>query len=99
MRTLLPLFALLLPVTEARAGAGLLERMASYQQPNIHVGQLAIHPYYKLAEAGYAVEFASPEGGSAPVDPASRDLSDEANRRFLADPMDCAGLAQGAGPP
>lgn len=45
----------------------------------------ATHPYYKLSAAGYQVEFASPQGGKAPMDPGSRDLSDPENARFLAD--------------
>ena len=45
----------------------------------------ASHPYYKLTSAGYAVDFASPKGGKAPMDPASRDLSDSENVRSLGD--------------
>ena len=46
----------------------------------------AVHPYYKFVEAGYSVDFVSPEGGPVPVDPASRDLADAENKRFLSDP-------------
>ncbi len=46
----------------------------------------ATHPYYKLVAAGYEVDFASPEGGKAPMDPASRDINDAENERFLGDP-------------
>ncbi|BGP36449.1 hypothetical protein JCM10450v2_000349 [Rhodotorula kratochvilovae] len=31
----------------------------------------AAHPYYKVTAAGYKVEFASPKGGKAPLDPSS----------------------------
>jgi putative intracellular protease/amidase len=41
------------------------------------------HVYYPLLEAGYAVEFASPKGGAAPLDESSRKLDAEDNRRFV----------------
>ena len=40
------------------------------------------HPYRVLAEAGYQIDFVSPKGGKAPVDPDSLDLSDGANAEF-----------------
>jgi putative intracellular protease/amidase len=40
------------------------------------------HPWHVFTEAGYTVEFASPEGGFAPMDPKSFDLEDETNRTF-----------------
>lgn len=43
------------------------------------------HPYYVLIDAGYAVDIASIDGGMAPIDPASMDLSDKENKRFLED--------------
>lgn len=43
----------------------------------------AAHPYRVLREAGYEIDFVSPEGGPVPVDPESRDLEDEANASFL----------------
>lgn len=46
----------------------------------------ASHPYYALAEAGVEVDFVSPEGGRAPMDGSSRDLSDSLNAKFLQDP-------------
>ncbi|WP_413581770.1 type 1 glutamine amidotransferase domain-containing protein [Bdellovibrio sp. HCB288] len=43
------------------------------------------HVYYPLIKAGYKVDFASPKGGAAPMDPGSRDPKDEDNKRFLED--------------
>lgn len=44
------------------------------------------HVYYPLVEAGFSVDFASPLGGAAPMDPGSRKPEDPDNARFLADP-------------
>jgi putative intracellular protease/amidase len=46
------------------------------------------HPYYALREGGYAVDFASTRGGSAPVDPASLTAyldKDEESTKFWHD--------------
>ncbi|QDK38609.1 type 1 glutamine amidotransferase domain-containing protein [Bdellovibrio sp. NC01] len=43
------------------------------------------HVYYPLVNAGYTVDFASPKGGAAPMDPGSKDTKDEENEKFLAD--------------
>jgi putative intracellular protease/amidase len=40
------------------------------------------HPYYKFKKAGLHVDFASPKGGVAPMDPKSLDLKDPENRKF-----------------
>lgn len=40
------------------------------------------HPWQVFREAGYAVDFASPEGGYAPMDPKSFNLDDPTNRAF-----------------
>lgn len=40
------------------------------------------HPWAEFIDAGFEVEFASPAGGHAPIDPRSFDLSDEDNRRL-----------------
>lgn len=40
------------------------------------------HPYHVLTEEGFQIDFASPQGGSAPLDPSSKDLDDEQNRTF-----------------
>ena len=44
------------------------------------------HPYRILVDAGFAVDFVSPKGGKAPVDPDSLDLKDGANAAFWNDP-------------
>lgn len=40
------------------------------------------HPWQVITEAGYVVDFASPRGGAAPMDPTSMDLSDPINASF-----------------
>lgn len=40
------------------------------------------HPWHVFTQAGYDVEFASPLGGLAPMDPKSFDLSDPINKEF-----------------
>ncbi|GAA5892146.1 hypothetical protein JCM6882_005708 [Rhodosporidiobolus microsporus] len=47
----------------------------------------AAHPYYVVKDAGYEVDFASPKGGKAPLDPSSVDgfKDDEGCRKFLSD--------------
>lgn len=45
----------------------------------------ASHIYYPLIEAGYEVDFASPGGGAAPIDPSSREEKDSFNAKFLSD--------------
>jgi putative intracellular protease/amidase len=44
------------------------------------------HPYRVLAGAKYEVDFVSPKGGKAPVDPDSLDLEDGANAEFWNNP-------------
>jgi len=41
------------------------------------------HPYHVFTQAGYAVDFVSPEGGAAPVDPKSINRDDPVNAWFL----------------
>lgn len=43
------------------------------------------HIYYPLINSGYQVDFASPLGGAAPMDPSSKDDEDLFNKKFLAD--------------
>jgi putative intracellular protease/amidase len=43
------------------------------------------HPYRLLAGAGYAIDFVSPKGGHAPVDPDSLDFTDQVNASFWND--------------
>jgi putative intracellular protease/amidase len=43
------------------------------------------HPHGVLEDAGYAVDFVSPKGGKAPVDPDGFDLKDPVNAAFWHD--------------
>ena len=43
------------------------------------------HAWVRFQDAGIAVEFASPQGGFAPMDPRSFNLADPDNRRFWED--------------
>ncbi len=43
------------------------------------------HPYFKFAEAGFAIDFASPKGKAAPMDETSRTPGDPVNKKFLDD--------------
>ncbi|GIX21260.1 MAG: dihydroxyacetone kinase [Gammaproteobacteria bacterium] len=42
------------------------------------------HPFQVLEAAGFEIDFASPKGGRAPMDPKSHDLSDPVNEAFWA---------------
>lgn len=50
------------------------------------------HPFVKLKAAGYAVDFMSPKGGKAPVDPTSVDRKDADNVALLDDAESMARL-------
>lgn len=52
------------------------------------------HVYYPLVQAGFAIDFASPRGGAAPLDESSRKLEDPENARFLGDPALVARLRE-----
>lgn len=43
------------------------------------------HPLFELIDAKVKFDIASPKGGKAPMDPKSRDLTDEANKKFVED--------------
>jgi putative intracellular protease/amidase len=43
------------------------------------------HPHKVFLDAGYAVDFASPQGGKVPID--GFDLSDETNKQFMENPI------------
>ncbi|MDH7514788.1 MAG: type 1 glutamine amidotransferase domain-containing protein [Bacteroidota bacterium] len=47
----------------------------------------AIHPYYIFLQAGFTVEFASPEGGRPPLEPGSIDSTDAWTRFFFTDTL------------
>lgn len=50
-------------------------------QTGYYLSEVA-HPWHVFTEAGYAVDFASPLGGYAPMDPKSFDLEDPVNKKF-----------------
>jgi putative intracellular protease/amidase len=43
------------------------------------------HVYYPLTKAGFSVDFASPNGGKAPLDEESLKLDDSDNKKFIED--------------
>lgn len=43
----------------------------------------AAHPYAVFMQAGYQVDFVSPTGELAPIDPKSHDMSDPLNQQFM----------------
>ena len=43
------------------------------------------YPYKAITEAGYSIDFVSPKGGPAPMDPNSNDMDDEVNKAFTDD--------------
>jgi putative intracellular protease/amidase len=50
------------------------------------------HVYAPLIEAGIQVDFASPLGGAAPMDPSSYKVEDKINKKFIDDPNGLARL-------
>jgi putative intracellular protease/amidase len=58
------------------------EAMGNTEQATGYFLSEVAHPWHVFTEAGYAVEFASPLGGFAPMDPKSFDLDDPINRKF-----------------
>jgi len=50
------------------------------------------HPHRALVNRGFAVEFASPNGGKPPMDPGSVHVADDVSRKFLATEAWCEGL-------
>ncbi len=64
-------------VVTSHSQLGKTRKQTGYYLPEV------THPYFELEKAGYEIDIASPLGGEAPMDESSRDLSDEANRKFL----------------
>ncbi len=56
----------------------------SADKTGFHLAEAA-RPWDVLSEAGYTVDFATPAGGAAPIDPSSRDLDDADNAKFMRD--------------
>src|SRR4051794_17226057 len=72
-----PVMKRALIVVTSHAVLGSTGKATGYYLPEVS------HPYVALREAGFAVDFASPRGGEAPMDPASRNLDDADNRALL----------------
>lgn len=51
------------------------------QKTGYYLSEVA-HPFQVLQEAGYAIDFVSPKGGKAPMDPKSYKLDDPINKAF-----------------
>lgn len=58
------------------------DRIELPDQPTGYFLSEVSHPWKVFTEAGYSVDFASPAGGFAPMDPKSFDLEDPINREF-----------------
>lgn len=56
----------------------------SQKQTGFWLSELT-HPYYVLKDSGIEVDIASIQGGTAPIDPRSLELSDDTNQRFFND--------------
>lgn len=56
-----------------------------------HLAEVA-HPWRVLSDAGVDIDFATPGGVSAPMDPGSHDTDDPDNRALLEDPDAARGL-------
>lgn len=56
------------------------------------------HPWHVFTEAGFTVDFASPQGGNAPVDPKSLNRDDPINAAFLDDERAAAKIADTLAP-
>lgn len=54
------------------------------EKTGFHLAE-ASRPWRVLKKAGYDIDFVSPEGGKAPIDPGSLDLDDKDNAAFMAD--------------
>ncbi len=52
------------------------------EKPSGYFLSEATHPHHVLSRAGYQIDFVSPKGGKAPVDPDSMDLKDPINAQF-----------------
>jgi putative intracellular protease/amidase len=58
------------------------DQIGSTDTPTGYYLSEVAHPWHVFTQAGYEVDFASPKGGFAPMDPKSFDLSDPINKTF-----------------
>ncbi|MEK6625944.1 MAG: type 1 glutamine amidotransferase domain-containing protein, partial [Bdellovibrionota bacterium] len=57
---------------------------SSERKTGYYLSEVA-HPYFKLIDAGFQIDFASPKGKAAPMDERSRTTDDAINKKFLDD--------------
>jgi putative intracellular protease/amidase len=88
MKRLTAFFSLLLSAALLSASERILIVVTNHQdlgdtgnRTGYYLSEVA-HPWQVFTDAGYRVEFASPEGGYAPMDPKSFDLEDPINAAF-----------------
>ena len=67
----------ILIVVTSHQELGKTGKLTGYYLPEVS------HPFHEFEQAGYHVDIASIQGGKAPMDEKSRDLSDPINREFL----------------
>lgn len=56
----------------------------SAPKTGFHLAEAA-RPWAILVDAGFHVDFVTPAGGKAPIDPGSREVEDDVNERFMED--------------
>ena len=61
------------------------DKIDKINQPTGWYSVEAIHPFYILQKAGYTIDWASPTGGEAPLDPSSIEMfkEDPEQQQFL----------------
>lgn len=68
-------------------------KMGTTDKPTGYYLSEVTHAWVRFRDAGYDVEFASPKGGVAPMDPTSFKLDDADNKRFWSDRKNVEALA------
>ena len=64
----------------------------SADRTGFHLAEAA-KPWAILTDAGLTIDLVTPDGGTAPIDPGSKNMDDEDNARFLADERVSAQIA------
>lgn len=78
------IFSALLCLNSAIAASGKALIVVSGHKPGWYLSEVT-HIYYPLEEAGFDIEFASPNGGVTAMDESSRKLEDPLNKKFVED--------------
>jgi putative intracellular protease/amidase len=71
-----------MPATPKRALFVLTSHDRKGDKPSGFYLSEATHPHQQLSDAGYSIDFVSPKGGKAPLDPDGFDLKDPINAAF-----------------